>query len=345
MLLNTSEKHYRKVIGSIGVAMLFFQLFINIFSVSVSVLSMLLSYFFPLDSPAFQVVYQLIYAAGYTLSFMLPVAILKRLLEKSPYPYLPMQTSLRMTPWIFLILPAGIALNFSAAYLNALMGEFIHYSDFLSEMMAGEMTAAPLTYEWVLQFIVVCVVPGFCEEFLFRGAIQTNCRPFGRINAIMISSILFAFMHQNAGQIFYTFTLGIFLGIVYEKTQSIWPTTALHIFNNFLSTIESSMLYRIKDLFGASLAINLFEVGIFVIGFVSLMILIFVFSSEKNHFRDGIFGRSVPASDTYASSPISAKRAFRLFLTPTMVIFLCISLMQILLLLGLAALFYVVPGM
>lgn len=328
--MNQNERYYRSVTGAVGTGMLVFLLLLNVVGIGLSFLDVLFRSL--LADPLYDVAYQTVYAAGYLLSFMLPVLVIKRAITKRGYAYQPMKTSLRLSPWIFLIIPAGIAVVFSASYFNASMVSIFHYSEISSEILWGEGGEAPAVYKIILDFIVICVVPGFCEEFLFRGAILSNCRPFGRANAILISSFLFAMMHQNAEQIFYAFVAGIFFGLVYEKTGSIWSCTVLHILNNFLSVGFSLIFYKYGEAFESQLYTTALEVVIFLVGVIALMSLVFFFS-RKEDIRGGFFGKKLPVSDGYAACPIEPKRAVRLFLTPTMVIFLCLCVVQLLFLL------------
>ena len=343
--MNRNEQYYRKIVGSIGVTMLFFLLFINVFGMILRLFQTFLDINTSENDMAYDVAYQIFYAVGYLLSFMLPVLILKKLIRKSGYVYQPMQAEPRLSPWIFLLIPAGITVIFSAAFLNSAMVEIFSYNDFMSEMMGSVTDEKPAVYQFVLEFIVMCVVPGFCEEFLFRGAIQTNCRPFGRTNAILISSLLFALMHQNAGQIFYAFVAGVFLGAVYEKTGSIWNCTLLHILNNFASSFEGMIFYKMESLFQSTLAITLFEVTLFAVGAISLAILIPCFFAKRNDLSGGIFGRDLPASDGYSAVPIASKRAVKLFLTPSMIVFLILCVIEIVGLILLSVVFpYAITG-
>jgi NAD(P)-dependent dehydrogenase (short-subunit alcohol dehydrogenase family)/energy-converting hydrogenase Eha subunit E len=255
------------------------------------------------------------------------------------YPYQSMDTSIRGTRWLPLLVPAGIAVVLSTAYINAAMVSIFDYARFSSEVVWGSMSDSPAVYELILQFIVMCLVPGVCEEFLFRGAILTNLRPFGRSNAILISAFLFSMMHQNAEQLLYTFAAGIVLGLIYEMTGSIWCTTVLHILNNFVSVTESAIFYRFDDVMTSSLAIVIFEMVLIAIGVISAAILVSRFFSKRTDLRDGIFGRSLPASDGYAECPIEASRARRLFFTPTMIIFLILCLVQVLFLILMAVIY------
>jgi len=163
-----------------------------------------------------------------------------------------------------------------------------------------------------------------------NDAIQTNCRPFGRVNAVLIASFLFSMMHQNPVQILYTFFAGIFLGIVYEKTNSLLACSVLHIFNNLAATCEEMLAHGIGDSFKSSATMLAFEIALFIPGVVTLIIFLVRRSREDRAFRNGIFERELPASDGYASNPIAPTAARRLFLTPGMVIFLVIVLLELL---------------
>lgn len=327
--MNRNERYYQKVIGAIGYTMLLFLLLSNVFVLLLEKLSTWMSL---VGEPAGTILYQLLYAAGYLLSFMLPVLLLKRSITRAGYLYQPMQAELRVSPWLFLMLPAAVTVIFSAAYFNAAMVSIFDYSSFSSDVLWGSTGEKPAVYQWVLDFILICVVPGFCEEFLFRGAILTNCRPFGRTNAILISSFLFAMMHQNAEQLFYAFVAGIFLGLIYEKTGNIWCCTMLHIFNNFISTFEGVIFYKLETVFSSAVALTMFEVALFAVGLASLAFLVLRFFSKKEELREGIFGRDLPASDAYATHPIEARRAVRLFFKAPMVVFLALAVLNVLIL-------------
>lgn len=333
--MNCNETYYRKVMGSIGLTMLLFNGLVAICGIAVMAFDPLLL-FLGISEPPANIIYELFYGLGYTLSFMLPVLLLRYLLNKSIYSYIPMRASGGFSLWSVLAFFAGIALIYSASYINMGMVSFFDYSSFSSEFLWESVTKVTQPYEIVLQFIVICVVPGFCEEFLFRGAILTNCLPFGRANAIMISSFLFAMMHQNPEQVFYTFVAGIVLGILYEKTRSIWPGTILHILNNFSSVMQETVFEKYGYVISGGLWSTVFEVMLFSLGTLALSILLIRFFSHKNDLSNGIFEKEISSSDGYTAYPIAPKRAVSLFLTPSMIIFLILSILQMIVLIGMA---------
>ncbi len=336
--MNLNERRYRKTVGSIGVSMLLFSLLINAFSIGIVFLVFVIEAL-PFSDVGSAVFFQLFYAAGYLLSFMLPVALFKLLIKNAAYPYLSMRAEMRMSPWILLLIPAGISMVHIASYVNMGMISIFGYSDLTSEMINGMMGEQTPIYMWVLQFIVICAVPGFCEEFLFRGAILTNLLPYGRTVAIFAGSLLFSMMHQNPQQIFYTFVAGIVFGLIYERTGNIWASTLMHILNNFAALFQSMILERYgyaSPGMGWSIVP---EAVLFLLGAVSAMILVLRFGSKRPEYKDGIFEISMPMSDSYASCPVESKRACKLFLTPSMIVFFAICILQIISLLGVAVLY------
>lgn len=328
-----NEYRYWKIMRAIGFALLLFLLFLYLFQVTLTVLEWILSWANVPRVPAV-VIHHLLYSAGYLASFMVPVAFLRLFIRHTGYEYQPMRAGLRLSPWLPLILLGGVAAIWTLAYLNASMVSVFRYAEFSAQQI-WQSNDGMEWYELVLEFIMICMVPAFCEEFLFRGAILTNCLPFGRGTAILISSLLFGLMHQNAEQIFYAFGAGLVLGLVYERTGSIWNCVFLHMVNNFLSTFEPVFLGGFSERF-AGIAGSAFEAILILLGMIAAVVLILRFAPRKPEFREGIYGRSVPADDAYASCPVGAKQIIRRFFNAPMIVFLVITAVQILALIGMA---------
>ena len=173
------------------------------------------------------------------------------------------------------------------------------------------------------------MVPGFCEEFLFRGAILSNLLPFGRSNAILISSLMFALMHQNPSQLFYTFVAGILLGTVYERTGSIWNSTILHVFNNLISVILTVLSVNAPTATHAVLSNAFFECGIYLVGTVAAVVLAVRFFGNRHPLENGVFGTSAPSIHCVPACPVERKRAVTLFFTPTVIIFIVLVALSV----------------
>jgi len=81
--------------------------------------------------------------------------------------------------------------------------------------------------------LVIGILPGICEEWLFRGYTQSRLsRAWGRWGAILVTAFLFGLMHLNLIQSPFAALFGIYLGYVAEKCGSIRPTMLCHMTNN-----------------------------------------------------------------------------------------------------------------
>lgn len=99
------------------------------------------------------------------------------------------------------------------------------------------------------------IAPAFCEEVAFRGFMLSGLGRHGRTwLAIILSSLAFGVMHMIPQQVFNAALLGIVLGIVATRSQSLWPAVAFHLVFNSLALMHG----RIGRQFGADLPPSLF---------------------------------------------------------------------------------------
>ena len=85
------------------------------------------------------------------------------------------------------------------------------------------------------------------EEIICRGLIFRGMRKHASFTpSLIVSSVIFALAHSLSGfsivWVTYTLALGLILGIVCEKTDSIIPSICLHIAFNIYGTIISSLI-------------------------------------------------------------------------------------------------------
>ncbi len=97
----------------------------------------------------------------------------------------------------------------------------------------------------LLYFVTVALVPALVEEFAFRGIILGTLRKYSDTLAIVVSAGLFGLMHGNFVQIPFAFCVGLVLGFVVVKTNSLLPSILIHFFNNALS-VFFDILYTNK---------------------------------------------------------------------------------------------------
>ena len=117
----------------------------------------------------------------------------------------------------------------------------------------------------------VCLIGPLAEEVVCRGAIERrllekNWNPW---YAIVISALLFAVAHMNLAQGFTATVIGIFMGWVYYRTRSIWPTVFIHAVNNttasLIGFVTPEAMYDENYTIPLTIGIPLLIGGIFLI--------------------------------------------------------------------------------
>jgi hypothetical protein len=106
-------------------------------------------------------------------------------------------------------------------------------------------------------YLIVGLLAPLAEELVFRGAIlrsllKWNSRPWV---AIVISAALFSAAHLNPAQIPHTFLIGLLLGWMYWRTDSIVPGVVFHWVNNTVAYVLYNFYpnpdLKLIDLFGS----------------------------------------------------------------------------------------------
>ncbi len=96
--------------------------------------------------------------------------------------------------------------------------------------------------EYLLYVVVSCVTPALCEEFLFRGTILSGLKEYSIKIAVIVSALIFTFMHGNAEQTVHQFIVGVVIGYVFYKSGNFWLGVIIHFFNNFIAVTASYLM-------------------------------------------------------------------------------------------------------
>lgn len=90
----------------------------------------------------------------------------------------------------------------------------------------------------VTSLLHVCIIAPVIEEILMRGFVLGLLeKSSGVINALLVSSLLFAILHFNMVQTLSAFVCGIILGLLYLKTKSVVCCIIAHCGYNLVSYI------------------------------------------------------------------------------------------------------------
>lgn len=93
------------------------------------------------------------------------------------------------------------------------------------------------------------------EEMLFRGIVLESVRSrFGSCRAILISAAAFGLVHIIPQQMINAFLVGIVLGFIYVRTESLISVIILHAVNNALAYLQTTVFGQqelsVKELTG-----------------------------------------------------------------------------------------------
>jgi membrane protease YdiL (CAAX protease family) len=82
-------------------------------------------------------------------------------------------------------------------------------------------------------FAVGTLAAPFVEETFFRGFLFQGFRQrYGWINAMLLSSAIFAVAHLDLAALIPAFLLGLVLAYMYHRSNSLWPGIILHFLVN-----------------------------------------------------------------------------------------------------------------
>lgn len=83
---------------------------------------------------------------------------------------------------------------------------------------------------WVL--LIAALLPGLCEEVLFRGVLQGILSRKGQWTGVVITAFLFSVFHLNPWNLVPAFFLGVVFGVLVVRTGSLIPAILAHIAAN-----------------------------------------------------------------------------------------------------------------
>jgi len=103
---------------------------------------------------------------------------------------------------------------------------------FVENAVSDTMSVMIARYGFFLPFFVVAVMPGFCEEFLFRGVVYGTYSKGHPLAGMLVSAAAFGLMHGNFNQMPYAMFLGIVFVLMLEATDSVLVTMFMHFLLN-----------------------------------------------------------------------------------------------------------------
>ena len=141
---------------------------------------------------------------------------------------------------------------------------------------------------WAIVTVVV-MAPLF-EEVIFRGVLLESTRAkYGVMAAWLVSSAVFGIVHVHPTVAVNAFAIGLVLGFVYMRTDSLWSTIILHAVNNgiaYLALVTGHGNAMLIDLVGSRTLYVLIYIGALAVfavsGYMMLLALRRLKAEDKN---------------------------------------------------------------
>lgn len=104
-----------------------------------------------------------------------------------------------------------------------------------------------IAYPFVVQLLIIAVLPACVEEFVFRGLIYHSYRKNGILGAAVLSGLVFGLMHLNINQLSYALLMGIVFALLVEVTGSMYSSMLAHFAANSYSIIMMQLVSMTSD--------------------------------------------------------------------------------------------------
>ncbi len=106
-----------------------------------------------------------------------------------------------------------------------------------------EKTMAAVFDDKIFGFLMVAVAAPILEEMLFRGIIlKYLLKKYAPWTAILLTAVAFGIFHRNPWQFMYATTVGILLGYMYWKTDSLFYPILIHFVLNGTAFIATQFV-------------------------------------------------------------------------------------------------------
>lgn len=156
---------------------------------------------------------------------------------------------IRKRPWVTLIwcVVAALGAIVPSVWMQEHMPELPNIAEDAFDMIMRD--------RW--GYVSVGLMAPLAEEMVFRGAIlrellRWSSRPWV---AIAISAVFFAAAHMNPAQLPHAFLIGLLLGWMYYRTDSIIPGVVYHWINNSVAYVMYNLYpssdITLSDIFGS----------------------------------------------------------------------------------------------
>jgi membrane protease YdiL (CAAX protease family) len=143
-----------------------------------------------------------------------------------------------LPPWSWLVLMLGTPIIgvLSSHLLSLLTDDLSDQLKLVESMMRTHVRDFPVGL-----ILIVAILPGFVEELLFRGYLQSRLlRRWPPVLALGVSTLIFSAAHLDPIHVLGVIPLGLWLGTIAWRAGSVWPAILCHAVNNTVAVVGSA---------------------------------------------------------------------------------------------------------
>lgn len=159
---------------------------------------------------------------------------------------------------------------------------FVTILQIFTELLPNELPIEIANMPFITSIFFIAIIPGVCEEIMFRGTMLRGYEKLGVKKSIIITAVLFGMFHFNISNFIGPTILGIIFGIMVYKTNSIFSSMLAHTLNNTIAIVLSNILLKNIDIIegmptqdpnvdNVATIISFIIIGVVIIGLINLV--------------------------------------------------------------------------
>ena len=100
--------------------------------------------------------------------------------------------------------------------------------------------------EFGISLVIMAFFPALFEEVFFRGILQNTLERWWKLPllAVIITALLFSFIHMSLYLFLSRAVLGFVLGLMYQRSKNIWVNIITHFLNNAIALVQLFWMTR-----------------------------------------------------------------------------------------------------
>lgn len=232
--------------------------------------------------------YNVITTSSAIANYILPFPILLFLMKKIPSEKISKHNLDIKTIFLYL------SITFTLMWIGNILGLLVNFiiGSAMQTTITNPVHELINTQDIWLNLVLVSIMGPIFEEIFMRKLLIDRTIKYGAKVSIVLSAVIFAFMHGNISQFFYALLMGGFLAYVYIETGKITYTIILHMAVNFMGSVVSLFVQESANTITQG-TYTLPDLSIVIFYFLFIMIMFFfgvigLFKLKDKNLKRGI---------------------------------------------------------